>query len=203
RLAEKVDRHDGLRIFCDQFFDRGRIDVECLGIDICKHWRGAKQGGGFGGRNKRKGRRDDLIPGADAHGHHRYLQGIRTVADSYGISSAEVICEAFFELPDLRPANEGRSVDDFLNCCIDLSLDGMVLSAEIHHLYVHRLVAPALIVQELLFGYVAEWRCRYACIDDPGIGISREECAGGQDGVGSDFLSGQNHSTDTYARASP
>ena len=66
RVAEDVDGDERLRARRDRGLDRGRIEVERARVDVGEHRRRAFVDRAVRGRDERVGRRDHLVPGADA-----------------------------------------------------------------------------------------------------------------------------------------
>jgi hypothetical protein len=106
RVAEDVDGDDRARARRDGRLDRGRVEVERVGIDVGEHRRRALVDEAVGRRGERIGRGDALVTGADARDVAQQVQTGRAVGDGRRVRRADERGERLLELLDPRPERQ-------------------------------------------------------------------------------------------------
>jgi hypothetical protein len=121
RLTSVVDRDDrpGPRRYRGR--DPRRVDTQRVVADIGKHRGGTDIEGAVRAGDERQRRRDDLVPGTDAGGGHRRVQGRGARAEGHRMAGAGVVGDDALELRDLRSGRQpvrAKHVDDRLHIVV-------------------------------------------------------------------------------------
>ena len=98
-----MDGDDGPRARRERALDRGRIEVECVQVDVGEDRDRVGLDHRRGGRDERVGRNDDFVLGADARRQQRDPQGDRAVDDRDAVAAAVHGGKPLLELRDLFP----------------------------------------------------------------------------------------------------
>ncbi len=102
-VAEDVDGHDRLRPLCDRRFDRARIEVQRLRIDVGEDGSSALVDEAVRGGDERVGRGDHLVARADPCESRTEVQPAGTAGDGGCVRGAHALCEQRLEARDRGP----------------------------------------------------------------------------------------------------
>ncbi len=111
-LSEQMNRNDRFRSRRDGGDGLRGVDVERRLIDVDEHRPRAQTGDGAGGREKRVGRRDDLVARLDVERHERQQQRVGAGRDGDRVADAEHQGQLAFERGDLGAHDEALAVAD-------------------------------------------------------------------------------------------
>ena len=128
-----MNRHDGPGFGTDGRPYLLRIQRKGHRIHIHQNRAKAEQGNRLGRRHIGKRSGDQLVPGLQAQGHHRDLQGIRPVGTGNDLHAPQIIPQFLRKGFDRRAVDKGGVLNDFGQAAVDLVLDGQVLATQVHH----------------------------------------------------------------------
>ena len=114
------------------------VQVEGLGVDVDEDGGGADLGDGFGGGDEGVGHRDDGITRADSGRHEGEAQGVGAGVDADAVFGVAECGEGFFEVLDVRSADESGVLEGFGDHGDGFSGDGFVLGFKVEERYLHR-----------------------------------------------------------------
>ena len=119
-LSKQMNWHDGAGPRCNRFFDRLRIEIECLGIDIDEDRRRTRAADRAGGCEKRERCRDDFVSLSNPHGLQGDDQCICSRITADRVSRVAVVGNFPFQFGDFVPQNEFLFREDALHGGHDL-----------------------------------------------------------------------------------
>ena len=131
RLAEQVHRQDRLGLAGDRPLHRLGVEVIGLRVAVDQHRPGAEPGHAARRREEREGRRDHLVAGADAGGHHRHQQRVGARRHAQGVAHLEVVGELALEGDDLVAHDAALAVADAGDDVEELLAQRTVLRLEV------------------------------------------------------------------------
>ncbi len=135
--AEQMDGEDRLGVRGDGAGDGVGFDVVGAWIDVHEHGRRAQPGHTAGGGKECKGRGDDLIARADAHGHHRQQQRIGAGGDADGVPGLAAFGQLVLELLGERAENKLAGIHNTVKGLAQLGQQVLVLLLKVDQGYSH------------------------------------------------------------------
>jgi hypothetical protein len=131
RVPEQMDGKDPARSRGDALLDEGRVQVECLGVDVDEDGSGPHAVDRLGGRDERERGGDDLVPGLDAERLKPQYESVGAGAEGDRVGDPQIGGHLRLQRVDVRAEDETPRPENPLHGGLDLVPERVHLGREV------------------------------------------------------------------------